>query len=37
MNTTDNTDTSIVKSRRSFEIKEKRLVVTRIDELVSAG
>ena len=37
MNTTNNANTSIVKSRRSFEIKEKRLVGTRIDKLVSAG
>ena len=37
MNTMDNTNTSTLKSRRSFEIKEKRLVVMRIDELMSAG
>ena len=37
MNTTDNTNTSIVKSRRSFEIKEKRLMVTRTNKLMSTG
>jgi hypothetical protein len=37
MNTTANTNSSRVKRRRSFEIKEKRILVTRIDELVSAG
>ncbi len=31
------TKTATVTTRRSFEIKEKRIVVSRIDELVSAG
>ena len=37
MDVNDNSNASKVKIRRSFEIKEKRIVVSRIDELVSSG
>jgi len=37
MNVNDKSNVSKVKIRRSFEIKEKRIVVSRINKLMSSG